>query len=199
MTDEKRPYRKTRRAEAEEQTRRRITQSAVALHGTVGPARTTISAVAEHAGVRRSTVYRHFADEHTLFQACSSHWGAENPLPDLARWATVDDLAERVHAAVGELYAYYRRTEQMWENVLRDEVVVPALTAPVGAYRDYLRSARDALVRADDGAEPHEGVRAAVGHALAFATWRSLTRDEGLDDASTAELMARLVATAGVR
>ena len=87
MADEKRPYRMKRRAELEELTRRRITESAVALHGTLGPARTSISAVAEHAGVRRSTVYRHFPDEAALFAACTAHWMADNPVPDLGAWA----------------------------------------------------------------------------------------------------------------
>src|SRR5438034_9663481 len=91
MTDQKRPYRMKRRAELEERTRRRITESAVALHGTVGPARTSISAVAERAGVRRSTVYRHFPDEPALFAACSAHWRAANPRPDLERWSAIED------------------------------------------------------------------------------------------------------------
>jgi len=86
MADEKRTYRMTRRAELEAQTRLRITESTVALHGTVGPAHTSISAIAEHAGVRRSTVYRHFPDEAALFNACSAHWLAEHPTPDLAAW-----------------------------------------------------------------------------------------------------------------
>ena len=95
MTDEnpKRPYRMRRRAEAQDDTRRRIAESAVALHGTVGPARTSISAVAEHAGVRRSTVYRHFPDEAALFDACTAHWAAANPAPDLAAWAAIDPPA----------------------------------------------------------------------------------------------------------
>ena len=87
MTDQKRPYRMKRRAELEELTRRRITESAVALHGTLGPARTSISALAEHAGVRRSTVYRHFPDEASLFAACTAHWAAANPVPDIGAWA----------------------------------------------------------------------------------------------------------------
>ncbi len=78
-----------RRAELEELTRRRITESAVELHGTLGPSRTSISAVAEHAGVRRSTLYRHFPDEPALFEACTAHWRAANPVPDLARWAAI--------------------------------------------------------------------------------------------------------------
>src|ERR1700745_351430 len=113
MTDEKRPYRKKHRAELEWRTRRRITESAVALHGTLGPAHTSISAIAEHAGVRRSTVYRHFPDEMALFAACSSHWRAANPVPDLDRWKAVEHPDERLRTALEELYAHYRRTERM--------------------------------------------------------------------------------------
>src|SRR3954447_2484557 len=99
MTVEKRKYEKKRRAELEEETRRRITETAVELHGTVGPARTSISAIAERAGVRRSTVYRHFPDEEALFHACSSHWANANPLPDPAPWEAIDDPDERLRTA----------------------------------------------------------------------------------------------------
>ena len=81
------------------------------LHGSVGPARTTISAVAERAGVQRATVYRHFPDEEALFGACSAHWIAANPLPDLAGWAAVEDPDERLRSALSELYAWYDRAE----------------------------------------------------------------------------------------
>src|SRR3954463_2640832 len=107
MSDQKRPYRKTRRAELEEQTRTRITESAVALHQELGPARTSISAVAERAGVRRSTVYRHFPDDEALFAACSSHWRAANPPPDPSAWVHIDDPANRTVTALRELYAFY--------------------------------------------------------------------------------------------
>ena len=123
MTDQKRPYRMKKRAELEEATRRRITESAVALHGTVGPARTSISALAEHAGVRRSTVYRHFPDEASLFAACTAHWAAENPVPDIGAWAGIEDPDERLRAALAALYPYYRRTAGMMENLIRDEPV----------------------------------------------------------------------------
>src|SRR5947209_12561564 len=101
MADQKRQYRKRRRAELEQRTRQRITESTVELHGTLGPARTSISAVAERAGVRRSTVYRHFPDEDALFAACSSHWRADNPAPDLGRWAAIQDPDERLRSALG--------------------------------------------------------------------------------------------------
>src|SRR5436853_7904982 len=105
-----RPYRKTKRAELEEQTRLRITESTVALHEELGPARTSISAVAERAGVGRSTVYRHFPDEAALFDACSAHWRAANPAPDPQAWTVIGDPAERVVAALNVLHAFYGRT-----------------------------------------------------------------------------------------
>src|ERR1043166_1435504 len=121
---QKRPYRMKPRPELEEQTRLRITESAVALHEEMGPARTSISAIAEHAGVRRSTVYRHFPDEEALFAACSSHWLAANPPPDVTRWAAIQDPDTRLHSALEELYADYRRTEAMRSNLLRDQPIM---------------------------------------------------------------------------
>jgi AcrR family transcriptional regulator len=194
MTVEKRRYEKKRRAELEAGTRRRITESAVELHSTLGPSRTSISAVAERAGVRRSTVYRHFPDEPALFEACSAHWEAANPPPDLAGWEAIDDPDERLRAALDELYAFYRRTERMMGNLHRDEVTVPTVKRLFAGFHEYLAAGRDLLVRGrlERGRRRGE-VRAAIGHALAFTTWRSLTREQGLDDAQAAGLMCRLV------
>src|SRR5690349_8888580 len=122
MSDQKRPYRKKRRAELEAETRRRITESAVELHGTIGPAHTSMSAVAERAGVRRSTLYRHFPDEAALFEACSAHWSAANPPPDLSAWEEIEDPDERLRTGVTELYGFFRRTEPMMANLIRDEL-----------------------------------------------------------------------------
>src|SRR3984893_8137768 len=103
MPDKTRSYRMRRRAESQQQTRLRITESAVALHGTIGPSRTSISAVAAHAGVRRSTVYRHFPDEAALFDACTAHWAAANPPPDLATWSAIRSPYDHRGPALGEL------------------------------------------------------------------------------------------------
>lgn len=195
MADETRTYRKKRRAELEAETRLRITESAVALHGTLGPSRTSMSAVAEHAGVRRSTLYRHFPDEVALFAACSSHWRAANPPPDLAAWAAIEDPERRLRIALEELYAYYRRTESMMVNLYRDEPLMPTVQASFSRFRDYLAGAAKTLVqgrRSRGGAGRRE--RAAIGHAVAFSTWCSLAREQELDDRAAAELMARLVA-----
>ena len=198
MTDEKRAYTKKRRAELEEQTRRRITESAVALHGTVGPSRTSMSAVAERAGVRRSTLYRHFPDEAALFAACSAHWTAANPRPDLEEWAAVKEPDQRLCYALDQLYAYYRRTEPMLSNLHRDEATVAAVRERFARFHGYREAARETLLRG----RPERGaarrrVRAALGHALAFTTWRSLTLEQGLDDGQAAALMLALVAGAG--
>ena len=72
----KRRYELKERARRQAETRQRIVDAAVELHTSVGPARTTISAIAERAGVERHTVYAHFPDEPTLFRACSTHWRA---------------------------------------------------------------------------------------------------------------------------
>jgi AcrR family transcriptional regulator len=197
MTDKTRSYRMQRRAESQEQTRRRITESAVELHGTVGPSRTSISAVAAHAGVRRSTVYRHFPDEAALYDACTAHWSAANPPPDLGAWSTIDSPDVRLRVALGELYAFYRRTEPMLENLFRDERTVPLVQERFAAFRGYLAAARDTLMagRRLRGASRRR-TQAALGHAIAFSTWKSLVREQGLNDADAAMLMCALAAAA---
>jgi len=198
MPDEKRPYRKKRRAELEDETRQRITESAVELHGTRGPACTSMSAVAEHAGVQRSTLYRHFPDEEALLRACSSHWRATNPPPQLDAWTTIEDPDERLRAALGELYSDYRRTQQMRSNLLRDEATHAITRRLMRDYHGYLNAAREILMQGRRcRGRARARVQAAIGHALAFATWRSLTGEQGLDDDRAAELMCRLAAVAG--
>jgi AcrR family transcriptional regulator len=197
MSDRKRKYQKKERAEAEARTRSRITESAVELHGSLGPARTSMTAVAEHAGVRRSTLYRHFPDERALFGACSAHWAEANPPPDIGAWNGIGDPGDRLDSALAELYAYYRRTEGMLDKLLRDEASVPVVAELMGAFHALLAEATDVLMRGRGlrGAA-RDRTRAAIGHALAFPTWRDLTMAQGLGDAEAADLMRRLVAAA---
>src|SRR3712207_3871494 len=111
-----RKYELKARAEGQAQTRRRITEATVELHRTVGPAQTTISAIAERAGVQRLTVYRHFPTEEELFAACSAHWLAGSPPPDPAEWAGIADRRERLRSALEAIYAWYRANEGMLAN-----------------------------------------------------------------------------------
>src|ERR687883_457977 len=126
-----RPYRKRRRAELEERTRRRITEATVELHREVGPARTTISAVAERAGVQRLTVYRHFPDERSLLGACSAHWREGHPAPDPSPWPAIADPDERLRTALAAFYAYYASDEGLMAKIRRDAAVMPALRATI--------------------------------------------------------------------
>jgi AcrR family transcriptional regulator len=191
-----RKYTKQRRAEQESETRRRIVEAVYSLHGEIGPARTTIKAIAERAGVERLTVYRHFADEREIFAACGAHFQAEIPPPDPAAWAAVTDPPARLRAALLAFYAYYRRAEKMLSKVNQDVAELPALAAelaPFGRLVDEVREDLQARWAAGDGA----GARlAAIGHALRFETWRSLARIEGLEDTEAAELMVHFARAA---
>jgi AcrR family transcriptional regulator len=189
-----RPYTKTRRAELEQQTRERITEAAVELHGSLGPAQTTISAIAQRADVQRATVYRHFPDEQSLFAACSAHWRAQNEPPDVAAWAAIRDPADRLAVALSELYAWYARTHQMLELLTRDLPLVPALQTQF-RLPGYLDAAVDVLLagRPERGAARRRA-RAALGHAVAFETWLSLVRQQGLTSAEAIRLMERISA-----
>jgi AcrR family transcriptional regulator len=194
MSDQKRPYRMSRRAELEEQTRRRITESTVALHEELGPARTSISAIAERAGVRRSTVYRHFPNEDALFAACSSHWRTANPTPDPHTWVAIEDPAARTETALSELYAFYGRTQGMYGSLLRDEPLLPIVQRLLRDFHGYLHTIQEVLM-AGRGLRGHAArrTRATIGHALAFETWRSLTHEQQLVDDDAVALMCLLV------
>jgi AcrR family transcriptional regulator len=199
-TEKTRPYRKRRRAEQEAETRRRITEAAVKLHGTVGPAETTVSGIAREAGVQRATVYRHFPDEDAIFQACTSHYNALHPPPDFTRWADQADPKERLRVALDEIYAYYAETHLMIESTGRDVERVPAMRGAAAAMNAYLEAARSTLLQ---GRRERGGSRnrasAAIGHALAFTTWRSLVREQGLSGEQAAEMMASLTASVSAR
>ncbi|HEY7256864.1 MAG TPA: helix-turn-helix domain-containing protein [Solirubrobacterales bacterium] len=190
----RRRYRKRLRAQQEDETRRRITEATVGLHGTIGPAQTTISAIAERAGVQRATVYRHFPDEESLFAACSAHWIGANPRPDLGEWAAIADPDERLRVGLGELYAWFERGEYMLEKTSRDAAVVPALGKPIAASARWSEAAAETLMegRPERGSRRRRA-RAALGHAVTFGTWRSLVRDQGLSRAAAVALMAAMV------
>jgi AcrR family transcriptional regulator len=197
MSTQKRTYRMTRRAELEAETRRRITESTVTLHQELGPARTSISAIAERAGVRRSTVYRHFPDEESLFAACSAHYRAANPLPEPKPWTAIADPDKRTETALRELYAFYRQTERMYASLLRDEPLMPIMQRLMRRFHEYLDTVQDALF-AGRRLRGHAARRtkAAIGHAIAFPTWQSLTQEHGLTDGNAATLMCQLIETA---
>ena len=186
MVDGKRKYELKKRAEAMADTRLRITEAAVELHGTVGPARTTVSAVAERAGVQRHTVYRHFPSEADLFAACSAHWGTLHPWPDPAGW---NDFCE----GLDELYRWYEETEPMLSNILRDADLVESVPDAMTPMLDFLAEARRSLAA---GRPRRKAVAAAIAHAVDFRTWQSLVRDGGLSRREAVRLVSAMVESA---
>jgi AcrR family transcriptional regulator len=188
-----RAYELKQRAERQEQTRQRIIEAAIELHQTLGPARTTVTDIADRAGVSRLTVYRHFPDELALGMACSGLYWELHPLPDPEAWRSFPTLAGRLRAALEETYAYHRQTEPMMSHALADSADTPIMQP----YHEHWRHAAAVVAKAGPHGDPGDPMlRAAVGHALAFGTWRSLTRDQELTDREAIELMLRLVPAA---
>jgi AcrR family transcriptional regulator len=184
-----RKYEQRRRAEKQADTRRRIVQAAIELHGRKGPGRTTMSDVARLAGVERHTLYRHFPGERDLFLACSGLYWELNPPPDADRWRSIADPEARLRRGLAELYDFYARTEEMRASVLRDAEWDP-LTREIVEQRGgpVTLAIRDAL------AQPLRGRRrlAALDVALDFYAWRQLTRS-GLTRKEAVETMVAAV------
>jgi AcrR family transcriptional regulator len=184
-----RPYTKRRRAASEEATRQRIVEAAIALHQTVGPAATTVTDIADRAGVGRVTVYRHFPDEPSLAQACSGTYFARHPFPDPEPWRAIADPAERLATALGETYAYHATTEAMMRHALGDapdhEVMRP--------YHAHWERAADVLLAGRRArGRRRELLRAGLIAALSFGTWDTLVRRCGLSPDDAAAVAARL-------
>ncbi len=192
----KRKYEMKKRAEEVAETHRRITEAAIELHGTLGPSRTSLSAVAKRAGVERRTLYRHFPNEADLFAACSTHYFADHPWPDLDSWRAIRDPRERLELALDELYAYYERTEPMLSNVLRDAELVDFARDAVAPLNAFLEEAAEILtVGRGVRGRRRELLAGALRHALAFSTWRSLSTN-GIERDDAAKLVTSLVESA---
>jgi AcrR family transcriptional regulator len=191
----KRKYELKLRAEQLQETRLRITEATMELHRTVGPAATQISEVARRAGVQRVTVYNHFPDDVSLLTACSAHWRSLHPAPDPSEWLGVPEARERTLLALNRLYAWYRETEPMTANVLRDAEVLPQLRGVLAhSLAPYLEAVRASIVNPwVSRAAEKEALEAAVGAVTDFHFWRSLAP---LGDDRAAELGGRLVAAA---
>ena len=191
----KRRYELRARAEKAAATRRRITEATVALHQEVGPARTTVAEIARRAGVQRLTVYNHFPDERELFGACQAHWLHLHPPPAFDALLAVRDPGERLAGLLEALYAWYRETAPMTEKVTRDAAAVPALAEAMAGQAAAMEQVVAALA-AGWGARGRRAraVRAALGLALEFGTWRSLSA-AGLSDREAALVMVGAVST----
>ena len=188
-----RTYTLKRRAERQAETRQRIVDAAVDLHSSVGPANTTISMIAERAGVQRHTVYAHFPDERGLFMACSGQVYERDPLPNADPWRAIEERAERLRTGLTAIYGWYQRNAGVAGCVLRD-VEHHALTQEISALRmgPFMAAYREVL-----GAKLNAKQRAMLALALSFFTWRTLTRDGGLKQGAVVDSMVEAIVAAG--
>ena len=189
-----RKYEMKRRAERQKETHRRITEAAVELHQTVGPARTTVSAIAEKAGVQRHTYYAHFPALKDLYQACMGHYVERNPVPEPSSWADIADAEERLRVALSEVYAYYSGNEAMVSNVLRDAALDPIVQEIMVPFDQYWETVRDVIADAFEASgERHEELLGAIALAQDFQTWRTLVRQQELSQDRAVELVVGMV------
>jgi AcrR family transcriptional regulator len=181
-----------RRADLVDQTRQRITEAAVRLHTTIGPSAASISAVAEEAGVTRLTLYRHFPSKDALFGACMSHWRSLHPPPDPEAWRAIGPFEARVHTALSDLYRWYGENGDDLYPIYRDAVHTPESS------QRARQANNDRMIEAVLRDVPLAGaarrrLRAAVGHAISYWTWRSLAVDHGLSTREAGALSAQFV------
>ncbi len=186
---DKRKYNKTLRAEQQDETRERIVEATVQLHEELGPAKTSIKAIAEKAGVQRLTVYRHFPDDASLFEACTSHYLGLHPPPNMADWAELQQASERSQTALLAFYRYYRQTEKMWTAAYRDLDQLKALQKPMGQFQAYLDMVSDDLLKAwQQSHSIKKQLQLTLRHCLQFSTWQSLQKTN-VKDEKIAELV----------
>ena len=187
-----RTYTLKRRAEQQAETRRRIVEAAFDLHGSVGPARTTISMIAERAGVQRHTLYAHFPNERSLLMACSGLAIERNPPPDATPWRAIADRRERLRTGLSELYGWYEHNAQLTACVMRDSEVHP-IVKEVNLLRfgPYFMAYHDALGENLDARQ-----RAMLGLALSFYTWRTLVQEGGLKQPAAVAAMVHAIEAA---
>lgn len=190
-----RKYELKSRAERQQETRQRIVAATVELHEELGPARTSISAIAERAGVERLTVYRHFATEGEIFQACSAHFRTLHPLPDLTAWEAIADPWARLERGLTDLYHYFAETERMTSAVLRDAPTTPAMDKPVARFQNAFAEMVGLLAASFTSA----WARLAICLAVDFRTWQIMVREQGMDVSDAVAYQLQIVRCAADR
>jgi AcrR family transcriptional regulator len=192
-----RKYTLRRRADRQDETRRKIVDAAVHMHTTVGPAHTTDLAIAELAGVTRRTFYRHFPDDVSLFKACTGHTMDTWPPPDSSPWRRIGDPAERLAVALRELYAYYRVAGPGLLVITRDAPLLRRELIPKPSRADLLRAMTQVLLEGWQARGRRRGIlRATIAHATSVSTWQSLVQQQGLTDQEAVDVLTAMVLAA---
>lgn len=169
-----RQYHSKRREVAAARTRQSIVEAAVKLHG-LGV--TTLSAVADEAGVSLPTVNKYFPTRDDLFGACTKHM-AENldyVAPD--DLAAIEDPVERLRATVRQIYSLHEQTlGHAWTGyTLEDES--PVMAKAVADYEDLVDMLAGPIL---DGQVTQPVMRDFIRGLLHPLTYRELRLKRGL-------------------
>jgi AcrR family transcriptional regulator len=105
----RRTYQLKQRAESAEETRRRLVQATFALHGEQGIAATTMTQIAERAGVGIGTVYHHFPTLDDTIMACGQMVMATYPPPTEVIFAGAATMRERLVRLAHALFDHLDR------------------------------------------------------------------------------------------
>jgi AcrR family transcriptional regulator len=165
-----------KRAEAAGETRQRIVEATVALHGSQGIFGTSWKDIARAADVSVGTVYKHFASLEELVPACGEllMQRIRPPAPGDADGVIGDasDREERLRRVANALFEFYERGGDHLEIDLRERKL-PAMRE----WEQYLRDVVSHFVRRaldDPGLE--EEVVQAIAALCDFPTFRSMRR-----------------------
>ena len=134
---------------------------------------------------------------------CSSLELSDNPLPDSRALQEIADSERRMRVALGDLYAYFRRRERLWANILSDKEMPYTNDYPEAREADakimkpifmHWGRMQDTLAEGwEAAAETSRLLVGAIELALDFQTWRTMTRKQGLSDEQAIELMVGMV------
>jgi AcrR family transcriptional regulator len=188
-----RKYDMTRRASAVAQTRRRIVEATLELHGEQGIGATSWDDIAARAGVGVGTVYRHFPSLDALIPACGEITRHVLALPDPQGLASVfdglDAPTQRFELLVREAFAIYERGASQL-RAIRNEPDVHANVAEAG---EAVEASLAALI--DAAVEPFAitpADRAVVRAMVDLNTWDAL-RDQELGQAEAVTAIAEML------
>jgi AcrR family transcriptional regulator len=187
-----RKYNSHRRTESAATTRQTIVEAAIRLHG---QGITTLSAVAEAAGVSLPTVNKYFPTREELFQACTGHVAANLEYLPPETLLAIQNPADRLRRVVREVYTLHEEAfGQFWLGYkLEDES--PVLAGAIKDYEALVATLADTLPY-DNAVGDQDTVSRFVRAALSPLTYRALRLKNGLEFEDAVETMT--LALAGV-
>lgn len=184
-----RAYTLGKRAEQRAATHRRILDAALSLYEEQGVAATTMLDVARRADVAPGTVANHFRSAEALAAEATTSILVDLRMPTPAIFDGVAALPDRVLRLVGELAAFYERSERWYWVSRREPAGVRAWADAEAVYAADL----DTLVRAALGPLAADGAAVTVVSAVLRAWVIGTIQASGRSAGQAVDLVADLL------